>query len=205
METDPALSSELILAAVELMGQGGRDGTVRVQGESMRPTLRPGQLLAVDFAPRDLARGDLLVFRQGGLLLVHRLLGPARTREGRKRLRTRGDGVLTLDPPLDLECIVGRVVAIEDHGRWRSVRKPAARVYARLVALHDFFWGGMGSVFRRVDYGLERIGLGFRFRRWLVRVDRFKLRWVHRALFDWLHPAVAGPLARSEDGGRTSA
>ena len=79
MRSDPKLSTELVLAAVELMGRVGRDGTVRVEGESMRPALRPGQRLAVDFAPERLARGDVLVFRQGDALLVHRMLWRSRS------------------------------------------------------------------------------------------------------------------------------
>ena len=101
MQTETRLKAELVLAAVELMGRAGRLGTVRVQGESMNPTLRPGQLLAVDFSPEGTARGDMLLFRQGDLLLVHRRVASAPPLDGRSRFRTRGDGVLDLDPPVD--------------------------------------------------------------------------------------------------------
>jgi hypothetical protein len=193
MQTDPQLRAELVLAAVELMGRAGRRGTVRVQGESMRPTLRPGQMLEVDFAPGRTARGDMLVFRQGQMLLVHRLLGPARPHEGRSRLRTRGDGVLTLDPPLDLDRIVGRVVAIEDREGWRSTRRLPARLYAGCLAWHDLFWAAVGVVLRRLDRRLPRAKI----RRWCLpavqAVDRRLLRCVHGALFARLHATVPKP------------
>ena len=194
MQSDRKLSAELVLAAVDLLGRSGRDGAVRVQGQSMLPTLRPGQLLAVDFAPVALARGDMLVFRQGEMLLVHRLLGSAKPLDGRRRLRTRGDAVLDLDPPLELDCVVGRVVAIEEDGRWRSTRGLPARAYARLLALHDFFWAGLGSVFRGVDRVLDRLRVPFRFRRLILAIDRFKLRVVHRVIFDLVHPEVPNPI-----------
>jgi hypothetical protein len=193
MRSDPKLSTELVLAAVELMGRVGRDGTVRVEGESMRPALRPGQRLAVDFAPERLARGDVLVFRQGDALLVHRMLWRSRALEGRVRLRTRGDGVPDLDPPVDLDRVVGRVVAFEDDGSWRSARSRLARIYAWSVALHDIVWAGLGSLFRRVDHRLGRWRIPWRFRPWVRVVDRGALRWVHRLLFERMHPRVSLP------------
>jgi phage repressor protein C with HTH and peptisase S24 domain len=77
------LSGEFLDAAVDLMGRAGRGGTVRVRGRSMVPTLTEGQLLAIEFSPDRLSRGDMLVYRQEGLLMVHRLLGHARTPDGR--------------------------------------------------------------------------------------------------------------------------
>jgi len=77
------LSAELLDAAVELMGRSGRGGTVRVRGRSMLPTLVEGQILAVEFNPDRLAHGDMLIFRQAGHLVVHRLLGRARFSDGR--------------------------------------------------------------------------------------------------------------------------
>jgi hypothetical protein len=193
MPSDPKLRRELVLAAVDLMGRDGREGQVRVQGESMRPTLRPGQLLAVDFAPGPAARGDLLVFRQGDLLLVHRVLGSARPLEGRPRLRTRGDGVPVLDPAVDLDRVLGRVVAFEDADGWRSVRGTTARAYARCLAWHDLFWAAMRELSVRVDGRLGRYGIPLRFRPWTTAVDRGILRLVHRLLFRRLHPRISEP------------
>jgi len=205
METDLDLNADLVLAAVDLMGRGGREGAVRVQGQSMLPTLRPGQLLAVDFAPQRLAVGDMLVFRQVDMLLVHRLLGSARPLEGHRRLRTRGDGVLNLDPPVELDRVVGRVVAIENDGCWRSVRQRPARIYARLLALHDFFWSGLASLFRPVDRLLLRFGVPLRFRRMILVIDRFTLRRIHWALFERVHPEIPNPVSDTGTGGQASA
>jgi len=188
--------SELVLAAVELMGRDGRRGTVRVRGRSMDPTLRPGQLLEIDFSPERPARGDMLVFRQGDLLLVHRVLGPARPLDGQLRLRTRGDGVSNLDPPLDLDRVVGRVVAIEDGERWRSTRDRTARAYAWCVAWHDLFWAAVAVAFRPLDRGLRGMKIALRIGPLVASLDRGLLRLAHRALFDRLHsdvPRAEGP------------
>jgi hypothetical protein len=193
MQTDPKLRAELVLAAVELMGRAGRRGTVLVQGESMRPTLRPGQLLAVEFSPEVTARGDMLVFRQGDALLVHRLVGPAPPLDGQPRLRTRGDGVLELDPPVDLDRVVARVVAFKDGERWRSTRHRAARAYAWCLAWHNLFWAAVGVVLRRLEYRLKRSKSGLRLRPTARAVDRRLLRGVHRLLSRRMHRSVAKP------------
>jgi len=123
------MGRELVLAAVDLMGDAGRSGRVRVQGNSMLPTLLPGQELYVTFTSECPRRGEMLVFRQGDLLLVHRVLGHARPLNGKPRLRTRGDGVLVLDPAVDYERIIGRVEAFGDERGWRSAGGRAAALY----------------------------------------------------------------------------
>ena len=195
MSVDSGKLSELVLAAVDLMGRAGRRGTVRVRGESMQPTLRPGQLLAVEFAPERLARGDMLIFRQGDLLLVHRLLGPARPIEGRPRLRTRGDGALTLDPPVDLDRVVGRVVALADGELWRTTRDRPARAYAWCLAWHDLFWAVAATVSQRVDGRLGRLRFPWRLRPVVAGVERWLLRRAHGTFFDRLHSDVPRPEA----------
>ena len=198
MSEDSGKLRELVLAAVDLMGRADRRGTVRVLGESMQPTLRPGQLLAVEFAPQRLARGDMLIFRQGDLLLVHRLLGPARPLEGRPRLRTRGDGTLALDPPVELDRVIGRVVAVADGEKWRTTRDRPARAYARCLAWHDLFWAGVATVTQRIDRGLYKLRIPWRLRPAVASVERRLIRLAHRAFFDRVHADVPRPEALSE-------
>ncbi len=198
MPEDSGKLRELVLAAVDLMGRSGGRGTVRVRGESMHPTLRPGQLLAVEFAPERLARGDMLIFRQGDLLLVHRLLGPARSIEGRPRLRTRGDGALSLDPPVDLDRVIGRVVALVDGENWRTTRDRPARAYAWCLAWHDLFWVLVATVSQRVDRGLHGLRIPWRLRPAVARVERWLLRRAHRMFFDRLHSDVPRPEAQGD-------
>lgn len=183
----------LLDAAVELLGRSARGGAVRVRGESMRPMLHPGQRLAVEFSPDRLDRGDLLLFRQGDCLLLHRLIGRARPHEGQPRLRTRGDGARVLDPPLAPELVVGRVVALEDGSRWRSTRGPAARRYARCVAWHDLSWSGLAVPASVVDGLLSRLGLPALFRPAVTALDHWVLGRVHGLAFRGSHPVVSRP------------
>jgi hypothetical protein len=194
LENGGRLKASILDAAVELMGRSGRGGTVRVHGSSMLPTLFPGQLLAVEFAPQGLRRGDLLLFRQLDYLVVHRLLGRARAPAGRSCLKTRGDGVPGLDPPLERGRVVGRVIAIQDQdGKWLSLRGTGARWYARCLAFHDRFWAAVVYGAGRCEGGLRRLQIRTPLRSWSAAADRWLARQLKRALFVRLHEPTAPP------------
>ena len=186
------LSVELLDAAVELMGESGRDGAIPVQGRSMLPFLTEGQLVAVEFGAERLATGDLLVFRQVDYLVVHRLVGRG-SRNGATYYRCRGDGLAGLDPPVDPERVVGRVVAVRCGESWRSVRGGGARLYARLSAWHDLSWTTLRRLAGFVEGGLRRLGLKLPLRETVSAFDRRVLRLAYRLLFERVHPVVPAP------------
>lgn len=188
------LTAKLLDAAVELMGRSGRGGAVRVQGRSMVPTLVPGQLLAVEFSPPRLRRGDLLLFRQQDYLVVHRLLGPGRLPGGGRCLKTRGDGVPVLDPPVDGARVVGRVTAVEQAGgTWVSLAGAGPRAYAACLAAHDRLWALAVALGERCDSALKRLRLRTPFRWWAEALDRRLLAWAHGTLFHRLHRPTPRP------------
>lgn len=193
MAGDNELGVRLLDTAVELMGRTGARGTLRVRGESMTPTLRPGDLVAVDFSQVSLRRGDILLFRQVDYLTVHRLLGTARLPDGGPCLRTRGDGRHRLDPALDRSRVHGRVFAVLKEGGWRDMRSGTARFYAQALALHDLAWAGAGVLAARFD---RLVGLRGE-RRFLEAVTAFVdqklLGLVHRVLFSLAHSQIDSP------------
>jgi hypothetical protein len=190
----PLLTQDILDAAVALMGRSGRGAVFPVEGRSMCPTLVAGELVAVEFSPPAIARGDVLLFRQANALVVHRLLGPARPApSGALRWRTRGDGQPNLDPPVDPERIVGRAVAVLRDGRWRSLRGAGARFYGRCLAWHDLSWAAAAVIGLALDGRLERLGLPSPCRRLAVALDRLTLAVIHRVAFRWLHPVVPAP------------
>ncbi len=194
MNSPNVRTGALLDAAVALLGSTGRLGTVRVLGDSMTPTLPPGSMLCVDFAPTELGRGDLLVFRQAGYLAVHRLLGPATFPDGRPCLRTRGDGAPALDPPLDRSSVIGRAVAVRRDGAWRDLGRGGARAYAVLLAFHDLGWAGAGvAADRTADRILRAVRLPLSLRGAFARVDAGLLRAADRLLFRLVHPPAPPP------------
>jgi hypothetical protein len=193
MAGNDELGVRLLDTAVELMGRSGARGTLRVRGESMTPTLRPGELVAVDFSQASPQRGDILLFRQVDYLTVHRLLGTARSPDGSPCLRTRGDGRHRLDPALDRSRVHGRVFAVLKGDGWRDMSSGRARLYGRAMALHDLAWAGAGVLAARFD---SLVGLGGE-RRFLEAatafLDQRLLALVHRILFSVVHTRIDRP------------
>jgi signal peptidase I len=73
---------------------------VLVQGDSMRPTLRPGQRVAVGPLDRPPRRGDLVVLRGPGLEVVKRVVGLPGERVRLAAGRLQADGVAVAEPYL---------------------------------------------------------------------------------------------------------
>jgi hypothetical protein len=183
------LSVEQLDAVVDLMGRAGGGAILPMSGESMVPLLREGQRVAADLSPREPEIGDLLLYRQLDYLVVHRYLGPATREDGNPMLRTRGDACLGLDPPLERSRVRGRVVAIEGQDCWWDLEGGGARAWAVATALHDLFWAAIGTLARRFDAVVGRLGLAVRTEAWVAKLDQIGLRWSHRLLFRLLHRA----------------
>lgn len=82
---------------------------VVVRGDSMLPLLEDGDRVEIVARARYLP-GDIVAFRRADQrLCVHRLLGFRPTRGG-WRMVTRGDAARALDPPLEPEQVLGRIV-----------------------------------------------------------------------------------------------
>jgi signal peptidase I len=96
---------------------------VLVQGDSMRPTLRPGQRVAVGPLDRPPRRGDLVVLQGPGLEVVKRVVGLPGERVRLVAGRLQADGVAVAEPYLagdaggDLDLRLGgdQYLVLGDH------------------------------------------------------------------------------------------
>jgi hypothetical protein len=172
--------------AVRLLGETGGQGRLEVQGTSMLPTLRPDEAIWIDFAPADRRAGQIVIFRQAGALLVHRIVG----RKG-AHFRIRGDHAACFDGPTNPDQILGRVVAFERGGRWYSLEGFLATIYAKAIAVHAFFYTGLGAV-------VERIRPSSRVRNLIFQVDTLTLSLASGIAFRLCH-RVRDPPAILDD------
>jgi hypothetical protein len=147
--------------AIGLLADRGLPVTLTVTSDSMTPTLPPASSIRVAPGGDPLRRGEILVFRQAGYLVVHRFLG--RSSRSRTSLRARGDSARPLDPPIAAEHVVGRVVAVRRGEEWRSLAGSGARAYGAALAWHGLFWSwlrsrtgtaGLGSLVEGADRAL---------------------------------------------------
>ncbi len=98
---------------VQLWQTNDHDVWIRLQGKSMLPTIPPGSLLRLRCTSGVPHIGDIIAYRNGGSLAVHRLI---RTVEepssGQVVLICKGDGNAHLDPPVTVDRVVGVVLQV---------------------------------------------------------------------------------------------
>jgi hypothetical protein len=116
-------------ALVALVRQGLRERgrlRMRLQGDSMWPTVMPGTLVEVErVSPADIKLGDLVVWQDEGRLVAHRIVQRVRDGSG-VRLVTKGDNASSQDCSIPPQMILGRVCrafgeagATKDFGSFR--------------------------------------------------------------------------------------
>jgi len=103
-------------------------------GSSMWPHVRDGDLvtatpIASDRIPK---RGWIIIFfSSGGSIAVHRVLG--RNQDG--TLKVRGDAITGSRERVPPESVLGRIVAIERHGRRVKLTTTVRSLEGRLIAV----------------------------------------------------------------------
>jgi signal peptidase I len=109
----------------------GRTVRFRADGASMEPAIRDGDVVTVAPFVGDVHRGDVLLYRTGGRLHAHRVVGPVRgAKEG---IRVRGDAPGWEEERVPVADVLGRVETIERDGRAVPLRGPVGRRVAGFV------------------------------------------------------------------------
>jgi hypothetical protein len=100
----------------------------RAEGDSMYPTIRHGETIAVVAIGADqVVVGDILLCRHAVRLLAHRLVA-ATSSAGSMSFELRGDAKASCDAPVGADAVVGKVISVERNGRSVRLCGPAARI-----------------------------------------------------------------------------
>src|SRR5437899_4737634 len=120
MRTDsPVMFPDLM---TELLRRGNRV-RFRAAGASMQPTIEDGELITVaPVGPGSVKRGDILLYQNERGVFAHRMVGVVKgtvTIDGGDSppYLLRGDASVSCDAPVQLEQVIGRVVAVQRGGR----------------------------------------------------------------------------------------
>lgn len=141
------LPPQVVDTALQGWARSGRCSTFTVSGNSMHPILHHGDVLVITHGIQSLRPGDLLAFRQGKMLTVHRLLRVVKQAD-RVCCLTKGDNCRQLDALVSLDQLVGVV---------RSMRRGKREYY-----LHTTFWRFAGALIAasgRIGLRLDSAGL----------------------------------------------
>lgn len=92
-----------------------RFGRVRVRatGNSMRPAIRPGDVLLIaDCALGQIEPGDVVLFTRDARLFAHRVVDRCAGSNG-SSIVTRGDSNWHRDPAIGVDQLLGKVIAVQ--------------------------------------------------------------------------------------------
>jgi hypothetical protein len=102
-----AQRSALVAEALRCGGSLSPQVRLQVHGESMLPTLWPGDIVEIaNCSPKDLRTGEIVLAMREGRFFLHRLVAPC-TPNG---FVLRGDSMPGPDPLFPPEALVGRLV-----------------------------------------------------------------------------------------------
>lgn len=112
-----------------------------VRGASMWPALRRGDVVEVEAASvASLRVGDVAVFRQGAVLLAHRVIEVLNPPGGPGRLRLRGDTRRAAEGPLGERELLGRIRQCERRGRARRLDRGLSRAWGQAMLHVGGLW-----------------------------------------------------------------
>jgi hypothetical protein len=112
MSAGEQLSAQREALAVEALRRHGRLRLL-VHGESMLPTLWPGDVAEIeDCSLPDVHRGDMVLAFRDGRFFLHRLLSQSQ----RQIFQTGGDSMPGPDPAFSSEAFLGRLIRVTRTG-----------------------------------------------------------------------------------------
>lgn len=111
LAADDGTTPRALAPVLEALLEGGISAGVPVNGQSMLPTLRPGDRIVIAPFLGLPAPGQIVATRTAAGVVAHRLV-QVDWRDGRRLYRTQGDALNYLDAGVTREDLLGRVVTI---------------------------------------------------------------------------------------------
>jgi len=92
---------------------------ITLQGGSMSPAIPKGSAIRIqlNYKTRH-APGQIVAFLDHEKIMVHRIQYCGSSRKAKNYFLTRGDAATSPDPPVQLESILGPVIAVQKEGHW---------------------------------------------------------------------------------------
>ena len=124
----------ILETALELWSQSDSEHIIPIVGKSMLPLFQEGDQVLVRGVGEAVRQGDILVFRQMGQLICHRLLTITQNEEGDLLFLTKGDNLLRPDPWIKQRDVLGVVFWVRRGDQLLSFDTRQWLVFNRFIA-----------------------------------------------------------------------
>jgi signal peptidase I len=167
--TEGAVSDPVGRAVLELWAARGRRNRFPIAGNSMRPLIHHGDVALVVHGTAGVRVGAIILFRQKGGLIAHRVLHRARRPEG-DVFFAQGDNAAIIDE-VQADHVIGRVLAVQRGDRhlrldtrlWMALGWLIATATWRWSRLYRRGWAlkqqRLGPAPNRISGRLRRLGI----------------------------------------------
>lgn len=143
------LKEALLEASLDLFQQAHQQVWLPFVGASMLPYIREGDMILVQPTIRPIRFGDVIVFKQAGRLIAHRVVFIKK--HGDTRIyRTKGDNLYSLDAPIPHSVVRGRIVCIQKEDSVINLEKPRIKLFSLLLALYSSTTGILYYALKKV-------------------------------------------------------
>lgn len=124
----------MVIADLFIDSLAHNDIWINIKGKSMSPFLEDGAAALVSRAMR-ISCADILVYHYNDQLIAHRLICRRKGANGSILYQTKADNGYSLDEPVGLENILGKIIAVKRGDRVFRLDT----VFSRLAALILWF------------------------------------------------------------------
>jgi len=111
-----------------------------MKGNSMSPFIKENDTLIIDLQPKNIRIGDVVVYRNNGKCIAHRVVG-TRKLGLETQLLLKGDNMFVLDPPVPREMIMGKVLGKENASFKTDYTTMQWLVLNRIIAVFSLLLG----------------------------------------------------------------
>ena len=124
-------AEKYMIPAMEMIKKGARDIVLRLEGTSMMPLLKRGDRVILKAANAEqLRRGELIAYREGGNIIVHRFIRKKRI-DDKWLLCQKGDNLAGWSW-IESDQLIGKAVRYETDKEYKTIAKLARPLINRL-------------------------------------------------------------------------
>ncbi|HEY61715.1 MAG TPA: S26 family signal peptidase [Anaerolineae bacterium] len=126
----------------------GNDVVFKVSSNSMRPLIITGDHLTVRrYTLHKLKRGDVILVVRESDYLTHRFI-----EQNDGVIVLKGDRLINFDPPIKIDCVLGKVISITRGKRQISLTSFYATIINRIQGLLGF---AQGNIYRNLEISIN--------------------------------------------------